>query len=81
MARKCKHRGGSCNLEKSYLLGAVDHLYLLEKIGKPVAKFRQFVPLFLMVLWLFVLQTPTINALNLFCLLGAVALLAFKEIA
>jgi len=34
MARKCQHRGGGCNLEKSYLLGAVDRFYFLEKIGK-----------------------------------------------
>ena len=51
--------------------------HLLTAAGKALAPLRKWVPLFLMSLWLFVLQQHALNRLNLFCLgAGAVIMLA-----
>ena len=54
--------------------------HLLTAAGKALAPLRKWVPLFLMSLWLFVLQQPALNRLNLFCLGAGAAIMLAGEL-
>ena len=55
---------------------------LFTFVGRPLAAHgRKWVPLLLMVLWVFLLQKPRINFLNMFCLATAALMMLVDELA